>query len=741
MMAHLALAPNWQQKAHELMVEGQYAEAATLYEQAIAAEPKQKSYYWHLGLLLVLQGAEEEAQTTWLLAMADGEPEEIEQWTIELLLILDEEAGRQHEAKNYLLAWTIRQHIREIDPSNVTNLLLLVQLSMKAEQFVAEDLTEWNLISLLKAEPQPTADLVLLAQVVGDVLMQDALDPNVIEFAETCIPYFIKSPKNLIDVLIDRANRLAYQERVIPAAIQALELGLQLDANHLTILRYLSLFHQNINQHEKGIALAQRAYEIADDLLDKIAVSSTLLRGLMATGGRWKDAEGVFQEQLNLLSQLIEQKPTDISRDINLWVFNAPFFQPYLRDDLKANRLIQNQVAEVAQANVEIYGAELVNKFRQRSHSLRQSKPAQRTLKIGYISSCLRQHSVGWLARWLYQHHDRENFQIYTYLVNHRSKGDWLQDWYIDKSDVAHKLDANGPAIANRIYDDEIDILVDLDSLTVDTVCEITAFKPAPVQVTWLGWDASGIPAIDYYIVDPYVLPENAEQYYSETLWRMPSTYIAVDGFELGIPSLRRDHLNIPDDAVVYLSAQRGHKRHPHTVRLQLRILKEVSNSYFLIKSLENDESLRQSFIQMAEEEGVSGDRLRFLPGVPSESIHRANLSIADVVLDTYPYNGATTTLETLWVGVPLVTRVGEHFSSRNSYTMMMNAGITEGIAWTDDEYIEWGIRLGKDVALRQQITWKLWKSRQTDPLWDAKQFTRDIEKAYRQMWERYLSS
>jgi predicted O-linked N-acetylglucosamine transferase (SPINDLY family) len=172
-----------------------------------------------------------------------------------------------------------------------------------------------------------------------------------------------------------------------------------------------------------------------------------------------------------------------------------------------------------------------------------------------------------------------------------------------------------------------------------------------------------------------------------------------------------------------------------------MRIIKEVPNSYFLIKGLADEESITLFFNQIAEEEGVDCDRLRFLPTVPSEAVHRANLGIADVVLDTYPYNGATTTLEVLWMGIPLVTRVGQQFAARNSYTMMMNAGLTEGIAWTDEEYVEWGIRLGKDAELRQQISWKLRQSRQTAPLWNAKQFTRDMEDAYEQMWANYVTN
>jgi predicted O-linked N-acetylglucosamine transferase (SPINDLY family) len=109
------------------------------------------------------------------------------------------------------------------------------------------------------------------------------------------------------------------------------------------------------------------------------------------------------------------------------------------------------------------------------------------------------------------------------------------------------------------------------------------------------------------------------------------------------------------------------------------------------------------------------------------------------VVLDTFPYNGATTTMETLWMGIPIVTKVGQQFAARNSYTLMMNAGITEGIAWSDAEYIDWGVRLGNDAALRQQVRAKLWLSRKTSPLWNGKQFVRELELAYEGMWQKFL--
>ncbi|MFN9734051.1 MAG: O-linked N-acetylglucosamine transferase, SPINDLY family protein, partial [Microcystis sp.] len=108
---------------------------------------------------------------------------------------------------------------------------------------------------------------------------------------------------------------------------------------------------------------------------------------------------------------------------------------------------------------------------------------------------------------------------------------------------------------------------------------------------------------------------------------------------------------------------------------------------------------------------------------------------------DTYPFTGGMTTLDVLWMGIPLVTKVGQQWSSRNSYTLMVNAGISEGIAWSDEEYIDWGIKLGKDEQLRRKVIAKLDESRKTSPIWNARQFTKNVESAYRQMWQIYCES
>lgn len=732
------------ESALQFLLPGNYRQAALLYEQAISAEPEVKSNYWYLGLMLLLQGQEEEATSTWLLAMMDGTPEQVELWTVELLAILEQAAIRFEGLGEIFSAWLIRGHIREIAPKNLPNLLKLVYLAIAIKKFTAENIQDWGIIDLLNAEQVGNLDAEqtdLLLQVLQEVLKIQPLHQSTIELARAGLPHLQKHP-HLLSVLLPAAIEIGHLLLHPKMAAALLELCVEVEPDNLEICQTLAGFYQNAGQYEQGIKLANKCYSLAQTLPEKICYNHLLLRGLMSAGGYWEEISLAMHRQESLLLALTTEAVKKLDSATGERLICADCFFPYFRDRARSNREIINQLSQQCQANFQSYAIEQVQRYSQGFIQRRNwlTAGSNKRLKVGYISHYLRSHSVGWLARWLLAHHERDRFEIHLYLMLYQDLGDPLQAWYMNQAEYCHKLGADSGKIAEQIYQDEIDILVDLDSLTLSNTCKVMALKPAPIQVTWLGWDASGLPAIDYFIADPYVLPENAQEYYQEKIWRLPKTYIAVDGFEVGVPTLRREDLNIPNDAVVYYSGQRGYKRHPDTARLQMRIIKEVPNSYFLIKGLADEEAISSFFIELAASEGIERDRLRFLPIVAEESVHRANLGIADVVLDTYPYNGATTTLETLWMGIPLVTRVGEQFAARNSYTMMMNAGITEGIAWTDEEYVQWGIRLGKDSDLRKHISWKLRRSRQNSPLWNGQQFARDMEKAYEQMWHNFIN-
>jgi predicted O-linked N-acetylglucosamine transferase (SPINDLY family) len=718
---------------------GDYGKAIIWYEQEINDNPNTISHYWYLGLSLLLAGREEEAQTTWLWAMAEGESTEIAIWTEELIGILGTEADRLALLEEYAFAWTIRQHIRELTPDNINNLLRLVDLSITLNHFSVEDIRESNLISQLQ-DKSKDIDSDLLLHILKKVLLYPPCISIFINFAQVSCPHIYKNP-SFLPTILPVIYEIAYSWKVLTLAKQLAEIFLEFSPHSRELLRTLSQFCTDLSEHDQAIHYAEICYELSEELFEKIIDSHGLMRAVMAAKGYSQQIIDLAERHKQLLNNLIASPPNNIGMPA-MRLYNTCFFFPYIQDKLAENLQLRSQVAQVCQSILEKSSQAEYDKYRQGLQERKQARIlSDRPLRIGYISHTMRKHSVGWLARWLFQYHDRGKFQVYSYMLGSEHHDDILRQWYIEKSFKAYTYGTETIDIPGQIYDDEIDILIDLDSVTLTNTAFIIALKPAPIIVTWLGWDASCMPTVDYYIADPYVLPEGAEAYYPEKIYRLPETYLAVDGFEVHEPTLRRDQLNIPADSVIYLAAQRCFKYNPDILRLQMKIIQAVPNSYFLVKGFGNETFFIEALKSIGESEGVSPDRLRFIDEVALEEIHRANLGIADIVLDTYPYNGATTTMETLWMGIPLVTKVGEQFSARNSYTMMINAGITEGIAWNDEEYVEWGIKLGQDENLRKEVSWKLKQNRQTAPLWDSEKFTHEMEKAYQQMWQNYMET
>ena len=729
-------------QAYNYLANGNYNDAQNLYEQIISSEPQIRYNYWYLGLCFLLQGQEEEAQMTWMSGMEEYDINydlnQVDQWIEELSQVLDTEALRQEELQNYQFSWVIRQHLREISPNQINNIIKLILLSMKIDNFNIEELSTFGLLELMKSPNDQIIDLSLLLKLLESILELDTTNALSLQFTSLSSNHYISNPNDFINVVYPKIIKVGFSLNEFTVAEKMTKICLELQPQNLYLLSHLAAFLRRNYKYVECIETSTLYLSLSNDLPNQIIATHLILETLMAVGENWEEIFAVVENQLIRLKQLIKLNPNYIDPLITGSLFSSTFFLAYLKDNPKSNRLIQNQINSLCQAAVRLNNTHLLVKYP--IDNLTNNNIYTKKIKIGYLSTYLRRHSVGWLARWIFQYHNKDRFLVHAYHITLSGNDtDSIQGQIAYYSDKTYYLDGNIEVVLNQIYQDKIDILIDLDSVTVGFTCEVMALKPAPIQVTWLGSDASGIPAIDYFIADPYVLPKNANDYYSEKIWRLPNTYIAVDGFEVSIPTLSREQLSIPDDAVTYLCTQSSYKRHPDIIHLQMQIIKSVPNSYFLIKQWGDPEEIKIFFVKIAEHNGVNSDRLRFLPLTDSEAEHRANLAIADVILDTYPYNGATTTMETLWMCIPMVTRVGEQFAARNSYTMMMNAGITEGIAWNDQEYIDWGIKLGTDENLRKQVFCKLKESRKTSPLWNAKQFTRDMEKAYKQMWEIYL--
>ena len=719
---------SWHNEVKTALENNQYDIVSQFYEELIERETLEISYYWYLGLSYLLQGREEEAQTTWLFVFTQGDEQETESWLLELSNILAVEANRQLELENLEITWLIRKHLQEINPSYLDNLLHLTLVEIKLNRFHPQQLQEWQILELIT---QGSVNSQLLERVVIAVIPYT--HKYTIELVRLSLPYLSNSLK-LLDHILKITRQVAFQKKLPLYSIDLAEAFLPLYPENWYLAVNLFWFYISLPDYEKAINLVNKLKEKSQTIDLKMFSQSLLFNGSLRAS-KWNDIPSICQEYKHLIQEFIKEKPQDIHplvREALLTVMNPIY---YYEDNPRENRQVLNQIGSFFQETYkEMLG------FQEESFDKPREDNANKKLKIGYIAQNLKRHPVGLLSRWTINYHNREQFDIHLYMVS-QPVDEITKQWFSNPADKIYHATADSLATYRKIKEDNIDILVDLDSGTGPMVVQVIALKPAPIQVNWLGFDSSGLPAVDYFLADNYSVPENIQNYYQEKVWTLPNSFIAVDGFEIAVPTLRREDLGLVNDAVIYLSSQTSMKCNPKIISLQMQILKFVPNSYLLIKEFANSKTIRYLFKKAADELKIDQDRLKFIPMDFDEETHRANLGIADVVLDTYPYNGATTTLETLWIGIPLVTRVGKQFSARNGYTLMMNAGITEGIAWSDEEYVQWGIKLGLDKNLREEVRWKLRKSRHTSPLWNAKQFTRDLETAYRQMWNIYCQS
>jgi predicted O-linked N-acetylglucosamine transferase (SPINDLY family) len=288
------------------------------------------------------------------------------------------------------------------------------------------------------------------------------------------------------------------------------------------------------------------------------------------------------------------------------------------------------------------------------------------------------------------------------------------------------------------ILKDNLNIIIYLDATTNAQGWEFITSKLAPVQASWLGGDSPGLPEIDYFLVDPYVLPEEAQEDYTEELLRL-SSFISVGRFNVDSINIAsfRNFLKIPDDTCIFWTSSIAYKRYVDCIDAQIEIIKQVPNSVLVIRGTSDLASMVKIYKSAAIEKDVY-EKLRFLEVAPTSSRHRAELGLADIMLDTFPYTGATQTMEALWRGVPVLTKVGNHYYGRMSYSLLKNAGLEECITWSIEDYIKQGVKLGLNLESTRKIKTKLLQeSRRASLLWHPREFIRDLESACEHMADK----
>ena len=363
-------------------------------------------------------------------------------------------------------------------------------------------------------------------------------------------------------------------------------------------------------------------------------------------------------------------------------------------------------------------------------------KPAPRAAagrrpRIGYVSSDLRDHAVGFAMTDVTETHDRDKFEIFAYdcgiatTDNTRAR---------IKAAAEHWTDLN-PLDDQQAYEkiraDGIDILVDLNGYTKDARTKVFAMRPAPIAVNWFGFPGTmGSPYHQYLVADEHTIPSSLEHYYSEKILRLPCYQPNDRKRPVGVTPTRAQE-GLPEDALVFCCLNGMQKITALTFQRWMIVLRHVADSvlWLLTGTDEANAQLRAK----AAELGVAPERLIFAPKKPNPD-HLARYPLADLFLDTFPYGAHTTASDALWMGVPVLTLKGRGFAARVCASLVHAAGLPELVCSTPNEYVVRAIGLGTDRARLADLRRRLIAGRDTCTLFDTPRLVRALEARYAEM-------
>jgi predicted O-linked N-acetylglucosamine transferase (SPINDLY family) len=361
-------------------------------------------------------------------------------------------------------------------------------------------------------------------------------------------------------------------------------------------------------------------------------------------------------------------------------------------------------------------------------------------IRLAYCSTDFRDHVVADGIAGCLEHHDKSRFEltaISTGPDDQSEKRQRLAAAFERFIDVQRMSDIE---VARLLRQLEIDILVDLNGNAGDGRPGIFAHRPVPVQVTFLGYPGTtGLPFIDYIIADAVVIPPEHRVHYAEQVVYLPNTFLPTDDARrVATATPGRLEAGLPPTGFVFACHNHEYKLSPEIFDIWMRLLRQVDGSVLWLKSLNPAATL--NLRREAGARGVAPERLIFAPRVPRAEDHLARLRLADVFLDTTPYNAHATAADALWVGLPVVTCLGNTYPARVAASLLGAVGVPELVTRSLAEYEALALALAQDRERLTAIRARLATNRATAPLFDTARYTRNLEAAYVTMWQRQQS-
>ncbi|MCE9607508.1 MAG: tetratricopeptide repeat protein [Planctomycetia bacterium] len=369
------------------------------------------------------------------------------------------------------------------------------------------------------------------------------------------------------------------------------------------------------------------------------------------------------------------------------------------------------------------------------THTGRDRNP-ERKLRVGFVSADLGRHPVGRFLEPVLKHRDATGFETFCYSVGQIED----EQTAILKTAADHWITAAGlsnDALIERIRTDEIDLLIDLAGHTADHRLMVFAAKPAPVQAAWAGYSGTtGLKEIDYVIADRWTVPREEEPYFAERVVRLPNCYVCLTPPEPDVPVAPLPAT--ASDRITFGCFNNLAKMTPAVVQLWADILRAVSGSRLFLKTKAlGDPGVRENVVRMFGEQFIGADRLRLEGSAPREQLLAAYGEV-DIGLDPFPFNGGLTTLEALWMGVPVVSLRGNRFVGHATESFLQNMQLGDWVAATRAEYLATAQAWAGDRARLAELRSTLRDRMRNSPLTAAEPFARSFEAALRTMWHAW---
>ena len=494
---------------------------------------------------------------------------------------------------------------------------------------------------------------------------------------------------------------------------------------------------KGLEKYDQAIASFEKAIEINGNYLEAISNKANVF-----------ETQKKFKDSLNLINQIYKKDPNFSGLLQKIITNKMSIFEWEEFDELKQiikNKLFKNKIIldpliiyylfddlKIQSNNSKNY---IDNQFKNYDKINNLNKKVRnKKIKIGYFSGDFHNHPVMHIMADIFKNHDERNFEIYAFSHGPDKKNNVWRKAVISYFKKFYKIyNMTNDEIINLANDNQLDIAVDLSGLTKYSRNELFYNRVAPVQINYLGYPGtSGLKSMDYILADKNVIKENEKKYFTEKVYYLPNCYIpSVNDIsrKSSIKMCSRTEFNLPENKIIFCAFHNPLKINPDIFSVWMNILKKTKNSVIWIKA--NDGLARENLKKEAQKRDVDPDRLIFTRGVENINDHLKRLKLADIFLDTYPYNSHSTVYDYLKANLPMIIMEGNSFPSRVGSSIYASIGLSELVAKNYLDYENIAINLANDKSKLLRIKTKINIQVEKNYLFNSKKFTLDLEDIY----------